>query len=134
MTEFYKEVPYRTMFNAYYDISELDVGTIPYTTIERALKYPIFLIKHIPTPHWTYDLKMKHYSSVLVRFPEYRDYLYEYALQGKSYKEFFSPYDIRITESFEYLFPHVIKQLDKLIKNRANLDNGLFEEIKLSKL
>lgn len=124
----------RISFNDYFDIEELEVGIIPYQAINKALSYEIFMRKFTPSLHWSTDLEVGIPSAVLVYYPKYLDFLYEYALQGKSYKSFFQGYPPIIVETFEYLFPSTITKLDKLIKNIQKMNNGIFEETNIKRL
>lgn len=129
--KFYEQSKARTMFFEYYNIDEIEVGSIPYDAIQRALRHEIFFRKPESSEltHWQEELSKNIYSSVLVRFPDYVPFLYENALEGKSYRVLFQPYSIEILESFEYLFPVVIKRLDKITKNARRLNKGIFSEL-----
>jgi hypothetical protein len=132
--KFYKQYGKRVINYEYYDIAELDIGTIPYESINRALRHEIFL-RHPKTNHsWQFDFKNNIHSSVLVKFPEYISSLYEFCLNGHRYQHFFSTYNAEILDSFEYLFPSVVKRLDRLYKSGTRLNKDVFEEINYKKL
>lgn len=132
--KFYEESGQRLMIYDYYDMSDIDIGCIPYSAIQRALRHEIFFRKSGTTFNWQKDLHNKIYSSVLVRFPDYIAYLYEHCMEGKSYKEFFGCYHPEILESFEYLFPDVIKRLDRMTKVSGKLNKGIFSELDLKRI
>jgi hypothetical protein len=132
--KFYEQSKQRTMHYDYYTLDEIDLGSIPYSTVNRALKHEIFFRKPKELSHWQIELSQNIYSSVLVRFPDYLPFLYENALDGKSYRVLFQPYSIEILETFEYLFPDVIKRLDKITKNARKLNKGIFLETDLKSI
>lgn len=124
----------RTMHYTYYNLDEMEVGLIPYNAIVKALQYELFTRKHPYSDHWSDDLTLGRCSSVLIHYPKYIDILYEFAMGGRSYKEYFLNYPPQIIQTFEYLFPDVVRRLDKLVVSNAKLNKGIFEEINIKKL
>lgn len=129
MIDFKKLSKDRSMFHTYFDLDDLDVGVIPYEAVNKALRYEIFMRKYDSNTHWVDDFNNKILQSVLVRYPDYSQFLYDNAINGKSHKEFFKPYPAEILAAFEYLFPTLIKRLDKLVRNHAKLNQGPFAEV-----
>lgn len=132
--KFYEKSGQRLMIYEYYDIDELDVGCIPYESIHKSLKHEVFLRKPKESIDWQYDFIKKIHSSVLVRFPDYIAYLYEWCMQGRDYKDFFKAYSPEILESFNYLFPSVVKRLDRMTKNCVKLNKGIFSELDFKRI
>lgn len=115
----------RSPFYEYFDIMELPIGELPYSSIDRALKDEKYLRKFQPT-FFRNDLVNGHLASLLYWYPHYIDNLYEYSLSGKDFRSFLTP---EMVEHFEYLFPRVCSKLDKLKVKGIKLNH--LEEIAL---
>jgi hypothetical protein len=123
---------HRTMFHEYRQIADFDLEVIPYASIERGLQYEIFFRKY-PVKNWHTEFYNNRPGSVLYLYPQYAQRLYDGAVKGLSYRDIFSYYEPIITESFEYLFPQVIKTLSR-ISELGDTSAGVFGETKLRKL
>jgi hypothetical protein len=118
----------REMHYEYFEIDNLPIGEIPFSTIQRAIKDEKYLRKFSPT-HYRNDLLIGHPSALLYWYPHYIDYLYEFAIADKDFMIFFKPFPAHIKDDFIELFPEVVKKLHKLRKNINRINH--FEEIKL---
>ncbi len=110
----------------YFDILELPVGEIPYTAIDRALKDEKYLRKFSPT-FARNDMLQGHLASLLYWYPYYIDQLYELALEGIDFREYFNRTEMKV--HFEHLFPAVCIKLDRL--RTRGVKTNHFQEVKL---
>lgn len=120
----------RTMWHEYWELTELPIGEIPYSAIQRGLKDEKYFRKFTPT-HYRENLLQGHLAALLFWYPRYVDFLYEMAIDGKDYLRFFHTFAPEITEGFKYLFPELIKKLDKLKESTLKLNH--LEEIKFNR-
>jgi len=118
----------RLPYYEYFEIENLPIGEIPFSAIQRALKDEKYLRKFTPS-HYRADLLSGHSSALLYWYPNYIDYLYEFAINDKDYMLFFKGFPPHIRDDFVELFPEIIKKLKTLRKNVSKLNH--FEEIKV---
>ena len=116
----------RSIWYDYFDILELPIGELPYIAIERASKDEKYLRKFKPT-FARNDMMQGHLASLLYWYPYYIDQLYEYALDGIDFRNYFT--GTEMVEHFEYLFPSVCSRLDRLSKKKIKTNH--FDEIAL---
>lgn len=114
----------RSMLHEYRKLEDFDLEVIPYAAIERGLQYEIFFRKY-NVGNWHTEFYNNRPGSVLYLFPQYVQRLYDVASRGLDYKYVFQDYEPIITQSFEYLFPRLIKTLNKVASSTGS---GIFEE------
>lgn len=120
----------RTYFNEYFEVIEMPVGEIPFSVINRALKHEKYFRRFTPT-FCRKDLLQGHLAALLYWYPYYVEQLYELASEGKDFKLFFGGLPSVIIESFDYLFPELIKRLELAKEVAVNLT--ALEEIKIKR-
>lgn len=108
----------------YFEQHELPIGEIPNSVLRRAKTDEIFFRKFTPSDYIT-DLSKGHVSALLYWFPYYRDVLYDKALSGQSYMEFFAPFPKIIKVAFKWLFRELVRRLNVL--SRSVRENHLGE-------
>lgn len=120
----------RTMFHEYFELTDLPIGDLPYATIQRALKDEKYLRKFDPT-FCRNDLLKGNFSALLYWYPHYVEQLYALAIEGHNYMFYFKTLLPEITEGFIYLFPELIKNLDKA--RELTLKSNELDEIKIKR-
>lgn len=117
----------RTIWYEYFDIKDLPVGEVPYQAIHIALKDEKYMRRFTPT-HYRENLMQGHLAAIMYWYPYYVDYLYEIAIDGRDFREFYIRFPREICLGFETLFPDMVKKLDKLSKKTMKLNSlGEFE-------
>jgi len=111
----------RLPYLEYWEVTELPVGDVPYASIARGLKDEKYFRKFVPT-YCRENLLQGHLSALLYWYPHYITLLYDLAVEGKDYMSYFNRMPSEITEAFFYLFPELIRKLDK-IKDKSNVNH-----------
>jgi hypothetical protein len=120
----------RTIWHEYFELTQLPVGEIPYSTIQRALKDEKYLRKFEPT-FCRNDLLRGNLSALLYWYPNYVEQLYALSVEGHSYMSYFNGLPSVVVEAFNYLFPELIKKLDKAKELAVKLT--VLDEIKIKR-
>ena len=120
----------RTIWYEYFELTDLPIGDLPYATIQRALKDEKYLRKFTPT-FCRNDLAQGHFSALLYWFPHYVEQLYALAIDGHNYMFYFKTLSPEIIEGFTYLFPELMKNLDKA--RDLTLKSNELDEIKIKR-
>lgn len=112
----------------YFEISDLPAGEIPYTAIVNALKDEKYLRRFKPT-NYRNDLLLGHTGALLYWYTEYVDVLYDHAVNDEDFMVFFKHFPMEIREGFVFLFPEIMRKLNK-VRKKLKKQNHL-EEITL---
>lgn len=94
----------------YWELEELPVGDLSFSTIEKALKQEVYLRKFTPT-NLKNDLMNGNLSALLYWYNFYIEELYDLAANKKDFMEYFNKFPEGVKEGFIYLFPQLIKRL-----------------------
>lgn len=119
----------RLAFYEYWDVSQLPVGEMPFSAVNKALKDERYLRKFKPT-FYRENLLQGHLSALLYWYPSYIDLLFKMAIDG-DYGAFFKPFPFEIFEGFKYLFPEVCEMLDNILENKIRSNH--LDETKFNK-
>ena len=120
----------RNMLHEYFELTDLPIGELPYSAIQRALKDEKYLRQFTPT-FCRNDLIQGNFSALLYWYPHYVEQLYALAIDGHNYMFYFKPLPSEITEGFVYLFPELMKKLDKA--RELTLKSNDLDEIKIKR-
>ena len=116
----------RSPWVEYFDILELPIGEVPYVGIAKALEEEKYLRKFSPTFPRN-DFLHGHLAALLYWYPHYINDLYEYALKGANFRDYFN--GTEMADHFVHLFPQVTIRLDRL--RTKGLKTNHLDEIKL---
>lgn len=121
----------RTMFFDYFTVDELP-DSLPHEAVMKGLNYEEFFRKYTPAEKYIKDFKAGIIASLLIRYPDYIDDLYDHVLKKKPVSKFFMPHHANLYSAFMYLFPHLNRTLQELPTKLSGKKN-IFEETKISK-
>lgn len=113
-------------------ITDLPLGEVPFLAIDRLMtssnyderygKVPLFNPQFIPKT-WIEDLKLGEPTALVYWYPQYIDYLYEIAMQGKNFKDFLIKHHARNEAWFLKIFPEVANKLERLASTSVKLNH-----------
>lgn len=118
----------RTIFYEYFEVEQLPIGELPYSSIHKALRHEKYFRRFTPT-FCRNDLLQGNLAALLYWYPNYIDQLYQFASEGKDYMMYFRGLPTEIIEAFDYLFPELKKRLDRV--KETSLDLTVLEEFKI---